>query len=113
MERKEDYGKHLLVGGLVALAIAYFVGVSSGKEQTLQEYAQEYSDEDYLEMKACYESVVRDKEQIDNITEWLNYGDDYEELVSAINEVQNIAMGKTVAVLKNPYDKKSGYYDCE
>lgn len=117
MERTDNTIIYLVIGGIIATIFAYNIGVSNGKGQALQDYSQkitqEYTDEDYLEMKACYESLLNDKEEINGLTEWVGYGDTYEELTSAINKVQNIAGGKTISVLKIPYNKESGYYNCE
>lgn len=113
METQNNKVGYLIIGGIVAVIVAYNIGVSNGKIQYSQEHDREYTDEDYLEMKACYESVLNDKTEVDDITGLMGYGDTYEELASAVSRIKDIVSGKTVSVPRVPYYPESGYYDCE
>lgn len=115
MENNENTTSYLVIGGIIAVVIAYYIGFSGGKEQTTQELAKEYShnNEEYSAMEACYHSVLEDKEEIKSISQYKGDGDGYDELVSAISEIDGIVAGHTISVPKVPNHPESGYYDCE
>ena len=116
MEKKESNTiSFLVIGGIIAVIIAYYVGISDGKTETQNNLSEQYShtNEDFDAMEACYQSAIRDKEEVKSIVRFKGNGDDYDELTSAISEVYDIVGGKTVSVPKVSGKPESGYYDCE
>jgi len=61
MENNQVNMGYLVVGAIVAIIIAYYVGASSGKTEAP---AQEHTDIEYAEMKDCYKSVKSTESEV-------------------------------------------------
>ena len=89
----------IVVGVFVGVFVGYCVGSSAVKK-------------DYIEMKACYEHADEVRVDVYDITKGTEYKDEYDELTSAISEIDSLVAGKTAAFPKVFNQPEKGYYYC-
>lgn len=92
METKDRTG-YLIIGAISAIVIAYFIGVSNGKGALSE---QRYTDNDYLEMKKCYEVLKQTRAEVWRQTEYLGYAPTYSELKTARDEIDSLVSGEMI-----------------
>ncbi len=95
---------------IIMFGIGYSLGFSAGEEQVP---SNQYTDEEFYAMQACYEAAVADKNEVSDIADSVGYDPEYQELSDAIFAIRDIVSGKVISVPKIKGDRKSGYYDCE